>query len=260
MVRVATILKKFRAGIEEVSIDGLTTDQELATIRGRALAQIDEQTACWIAVAAAAAGRRRHPLPRAGRLHAGHRRVAGAVLQGPHLPGADAAGVRPGPSVPVHLEPQHEPRGARPPRAAAPSSRASRCRACCRASSRCRPACRRTPGVVVRVPRRRHPPQHPAAVPRHAGRGRAPLPRHPRHRHGDPGRRGRRPARDRRPRAEAAALRRAVAAAGRSRHAQARVEHPDRELRGRRGRRGAHHRSPGLRRLARALPSCTGRR
>jgi polyphosphate kinase len=47
MVRVATILKKFRAGIEEVSIDGLTTDQELATIRGRALAQMDEQTACW---------------------------------------------------------------------------------------------------------------------------------------------------------------------------------------------------------------------
>jgi len=47
MVRVATILKKFRAGIEEVSIDGLTTDQELATIRMRALAQIDEQTTCW---------------------------------------------------------------------------------------------------------------------------------------------------------------------------------------------------------------------
>ncbi len=47
MVRVATILKKFRAGIEEVSIDGQTTEQELATIRHRALAQIDEQTACW---------------------------------------------------------------------------------------------------------------------------------------------------------------------------------------------------------------------
>jgi polyphosphate kinase len=47
MVRVATILKKFRAGIEEVSMDGLTTEQELATIRQRALAQIDEQTACW---------------------------------------------------------------------------------------------------------------------------------------------------------------------------------------------------------------------
>jgi polyphosphate kinase len=47
MVRVATILKKFRAGIEEISIDGQTTDQQLATIRSRALAQIDGQTTCW---------------------------------------------------------------------------------------------------------------------------------------------------------------------------------------------------------------------
>jgi polyphosphate kinase len=47
MVRVATILKKFRAGIEDVSIDGLTTEQELDTIRRRALAQIEEQTTCW---------------------------------------------------------------------------------------------------------------------------------------------------------------------------------------------------------------------
>jgi polyphosphate kinase len=47
MVRVATILKKFRAGIEEVSIDGQSTEQQLATIRTRALAQIDDQTACW---------------------------------------------------------------------------------------------------------------------------------------------------------------------------------------------------------------------
>jgi polyphosphate kinase len=47
MVRVATILKKFRAGIEEVSIDGQSTEQQLATIRARALAMMDEQTACW---------------------------------------------------------------------------------------------------------------------------------------------------------------------------------------------------------------------
>ena len=47
MVRVATILKKFRAGIEEVSIDGLTTELELAAIRHRAIAQIEAQTACW---------------------------------------------------------------------------------------------------------------------------------------------------------------------------------------------------------------------
>src|ERR671913_1299540 len=47
MVRVATILKKFRAGIEDVSIDGQTTEQQLATIRSRAMAMIDDQTACW---------------------------------------------------------------------------------------------------------------------------------------------------------------------------------------------------------------------
>jgi polyphosphate kinase len=47
MVRVATILKKFRAGIEETSFDGLSTEQELAAIRTQALAQMDEQTTCW---------------------------------------------------------------------------------------------------------------------------------------------------------------------------------------------------------------------
>jgi len=47
MVRVATIIKTFRAGIEETSFDGLSTAEELAIIRSRALAQIDEQTACW---------------------------------------------------------------------------------------------------------------------------------------------------------------------------------------------------------------------
>jgi polyphosphate kinase len=47
MVRVATILKKFRAGIEDVSIDGLNTEQELAAIRQRALEQMELQSACW---------------------------------------------------------------------------------------------------------------------------------------------------------------------------------------------------------------------
>jgi polyphosphate kinase len=47
MVRVATILKKFRADIDDTSIDGLNTEQELAAIRPRALEQMDLQTACW---------------------------------------------------------------------------------------------------------------------------------------------------------------------------------------------------------------------
>jgi polyphosphate kinase len=47
MVRVATILKKYRADIDDTSIDGLTTEQELAAIRQRALEQMDLQSACW---------------------------------------------------------------------------------------------------------------------------------------------------------------------------------------------------------------------
>jgi len=47
MVRVATILKKSRAGIEGSSIDGLTNTEELALIRKHALAHANEQAACW---------------------------------------------------------------------------------------------------------------------------------------------------------------------------------------------------------------------
>jgi polyphosphate kinase len=47
MVRVATILKKFRADIDDVSLDGLNTEQELAAIRQRALEQLDQMSGCW---------------------------------------------------------------------------------------------------------------------------------------------------------------------------------------------------------------------
>jgi polyphosphate kinase len=47
MVRVATLLKKFRADIDDLSIDGLNTEQELAAIRQRSLEQMDVQTSCW---------------------------------------------------------------------------------------------------------------------------------------------------------------------------------------------------------------------
>jgi polyphosphate kinase len=48
MVRVATLLKKFRAGIDDLSIDGLSTDEELEVIRGRAGEQMAEQTRVWM--------------------------------------------------------------------------------------------------------------------------------------------------------------------------------------------------------------------
>jgi polyphosphate kinase len=47
MVRVATLLKKLRAGIEDTSIDGASTDEELAAIRARTADQMGEQTRCW---------------------------------------------------------------------------------------------------------------------------------------------------------------------------------------------------------------------
>jgi polyphosphate kinase len=47
MVRVATILKKYRAGIENVSPDGLNTEQQLSEIRRRAQAMMAEISACW---------------------------------------------------------------------------------------------------------------------------------------------------------------------------------------------------------------------
>ncbi len=47
MVRVATLLKKYRAGIEDVSPDGLNTEQQLMATRARAARMMDDVTRCW---------------------------------------------------------------------------------------------------------------------------------------------------------------------------------------------------------------------
>ena len=47
MVRVATILKKYRAGIEDISPDGLNTEQQLEAIRARAQVMMAEVSTCW---------------------------------------------------------------------------------------------------------------------------------------------------------------------------------------------------------------------
>ncbi len=47
MVRVATLLRKFRAGLEDVSPDGLSTEQQLRLVRERAGAMLNDQAACW---------------------------------------------------------------------------------------------------------------------------------------------------------------------------------------------------------------------
>ncbi len=47
MVRVATLLKKFRAGMDDVSPDGLHTEQQLVAIRQRASQMLDDLATCW---------------------------------------------------------------------------------------------------------------------------------------------------------------------------------------------------------------------
>src|SRR5262245_28362862 len=47
MVRVATLLKKERTGVEEIALGGLTVSQQLAAIRKRAALQMADQAACW---------------------------------------------------------------------------------------------------------------------------------------------------------------------------------------------------------------------
>jgi polyphosphate kinase len=47
MVRVATLLKKLRAGADDVSEDGLSVAQRLGAIRTRAAMMMRDQAACW---------------------------------------------------------------------------------------------------------------------------------------------------------------------------------------------------------------------
>src|SRR5690349_957074 len=47
MVRVATLRKRQRAGLEQVSPDGLTVSEQLTAIRTRALKMMRDLAACW---------------------------------------------------------------------------------------------------------------------------------------------------------------------------------------------------------------------
>ena len=47
MVRVATLLKRQRAGHESLSVDGLTATEQLSAVRSRAAAMMQQQASCW---------------------------------------------------------------------------------------------------------------------------------------------------------------------------------------------------------------------
>jgi polyphosphate kinase len=62
MVRVATLLRKFRGNVEDVSPDGLNTTQQLAVIRKRTDQMTEDMAACWAAVLRPLSGGPRHSL------------------------------------------------------------------------------------------------------------------------------------------------------------------------------------------------------
>ena len=50
MVRVATLLRKYRADSEDVSPDGLDTEQQLDAIRERTARMMTDMAECWTTV------------------------------------------------------------------------------------------------------------------------------------------------------------------------------------------------------------------
>ncbi len=124
MVRVATLRKRQRANLEQVSPDGLTVSQQLAAIRERRRRDA-------AAIRPSAGNERLRPaLAEPGvrfletdRLHRqGHGGISTSYFMAEIFPLLTPLAFDPGPSVSVHLEPQQEPRGRRSGTIAAPSS------------------------------------------------------------------------------------------------------------------------------------------
>ena len=85
MVRVATLLRKQRAGLDDVSVDGLTVSQQLAAVRERAATMMRDQAACWDERLRPALAEHGMRIPRARRLHRRHpafhrRRTSGSEI------------------------------------------------------------------------------------------------------------------------------------------------------------------------------------
>ena len=212
MVRVANLHDQLEAGVDARGADGMSASDQIDAIHKLVLGQRERLTRCLereLRPALAEHGIRIISPERATRKSA---RELDRVFEKQHLPGADPAGDRPRPPVPLHLQPLAQPRRRR---SATPS---------------------RTPRSLARVKvpkellrrfvqigdrRRRWSRSRTLiaanlelAVPGHGGPRPLPLPGHPRHRLRRL-RRGRRPAAGGRGGASPAALRRGRAARGR---------------------------------------------
>ena len=233
MVRVATLLKKRRAGLETMSVDGLTVSQQLAAVRERAARMLRDQAACWNDRLRPALAEHGIKFLEPDDYSEKTRRYLNAYFRSKIYPLLTPLAFDPGHPFPVI------------------SNRSKNFAVVVRQQRKTKFARVKIPPALprfVEVPR--------PSVPGTSGHsfafledvirmnlgdlfsgldvvGGAPVPGDPRHRPGGPRGRGRRPAGVGRSHAQAAAARRAVAPARRGVDAEARPEHPRGELRDR---------------------------
>ncbi len=113
MVRVAGLKRRIAAGVAVRAASGLLPREVLEQIWTRHAGELMQRHArVFRDRDRAGAARRRHRAGAVGRPRPRGAEVLQAALQGPGLPGADAAGRRPGAPVPLHLRALAQPRGA----------------------------------------------------------------------------------------------------------------------------------------------------
>jgi polyphosphate kinase len=189
MVRVATLRKRQRAGLEQVSPDGLTVSQQLAAIRDRAVQMMRDQASCWQDLL-------RPALAEAGVTFLDEDQYTDRVRR--HLATYFKSDVFPL-LTPLAFDPDHP----------FPhiSNRSKNLAVAIQHNRRTKFARVKIPDILPRfvpVPSSdgptfafsggRHPPEPAGPVSRRRCAQRTPLPDHPRHRHGSAGRRRQRPA------------------------------------------------------------------
>ena len=117
MIRVATTLKKLREEIEDVAPDGFNTEQQLEAMRARARRMLGDQAATWAELRKLLEKEQISFLDEDAWTPAVREHLSGYFSR-EICPGAHAARLRSRAPVPVHLELEQELRGGRPPRRA----------------------------------------------------------------------------------------------------------------------------------------------
>ena len=118
MVRVAGLKRRLQTGLPVRGGDRLTPREQLELIAERTADLVARHAACFVDEVLPKLAAEGIELVRWADLDAAERERLRTLLPGADLPGADAAGRRPGAPVPVHLRPVAQPgrRGARPGR------------------------------------------------------------------------------------------------------------------------------------------------